>query len=209
MRRSVAGFWWAPTGEGASALVVTAAFFALGGLAGCFLALWAAGNGLSAMSAYLERFLTVAQEGTLQNPAFFELLWRALRWPLAAFLLGFTALGFLGVPVLASLRSFYLAFSIAAFAQAYGRGGLMAAFLLLGVPALAYVPAFFLLSTQSFSAACSLATRGSGQGRRELPYHRDYFFRCGMCAAAVCVGLCVERYLVPALMTGWAGVLLN
>lgn len=208
MRRAVAGFWWSPTGEGAPALVVTATFFALGGLAGCFLALWSAGNGTEAMTGYLERFLATAREGALWEPALPELVWRALRWPLAAFLLGFTALGVLGVPILTALRSFYLAFSIAAFAQAYGGKGLMTAFLLLGLPALAYVPAFFLLATQSFSSACSLAGQMVGQGRYEPPYRRDYFFRCGVCAAAVCVGLFIEQYLVPALITGWARTLL-
>lgn len=202
MRRAVAGFWWSPTIEGTPALVVTTTFFALGGLAGSFLALWSTGSGMDAMADYLEQFLMSAQEGTLQSPALLELVWRALRWPLAAFVLGFTGLGLWGIPIVTALRGFYLAFSIAAFAQAYGRGGLVTAFFLLGVPALTCVPAFLLLATQSFSAACSLA--GQTGGRRDPPYHRDYFFRCGVCAAAVCAGLFMERYLVPALITGWA-----
>jgi len=189
--------------EGTPALIVTAAFFALGGLTGCLLALWSAGSGAEAMSGYLDRFFAAAGEGVLRSPEFFTLLWRTLRWPLGAFLLGFTALGFFGVPVLASLRGFFLAFSIGSFAQAYGHSGLAAAFLLLGIPALACVPAFLLLSTQSFAAACRLAERASGQGRRELPYRGDYFVRCGVCAALVCVGLLLERYLVPVLVVGW------
>lgn len=209
MRKAVAGFWWSPMDEGTPALVVTAIFFALGGLAGSFLALWSAGSGMDAMSGYLGEFLTAAREGALREPALWELVWRALRWPLVVFLLGFTALGAFGIPALTALRGFYLSFSVAAFAQAYGSKGLMTAFLLLGVPALAYVPAFFLLSTQSFSAACALARRVGGQGRYELPYHRDYFFRCGVCAAAVCLGIFAEQWLVPALITGWAGSLLQ
>lgn len=209
MRRAVAGIWWSPMNEGTPALVVTAAFFALGGLTGCLLALWSAGSGAQAMADYLDRFLAAAGEGALYAPSLPELLWRSVRWPLAAFLLGFTALGLLGIPVLAGLRGFFLAFSIASFAQSYGRGGLALAFLLLGVPALAGVPAFFLLATQSFAAAWALAARTGGQGRRELPYHRDYFFRCGVCAAAVCSGLLLERYLVPVLVSAWAGALLR
>lgn len=209
MRRAVAGFWWSPTGEGTPALVMTATFFALGGLVGSFFALWPAGDGAEAMAGYLSAFLTAAREGTLREPALMEFVWRALRWPLAAFLLGFTALGVLGIPILTGLRSFCLSFSIAAFAQAYGGDGLVTAFLLLGIPALAYVPAFFLLATQSFSTACALAGRAAGQGRRELPYHREHFFRCGMCAAAVCVGVVLERYIVPALVINWAEMLLK
>lgn len=209
MRRAVAGFWWSPTVEEAPVLVVTATFFALGGLLGCFLALWATGSGADAMAGYLKEFLASAQEGALREPALLELVWRALRWPLAAFLLGFTAIGVLGLPLLTAARGFCLSFSIAAFAQAYGGRGLMMAFLLLGPPALVYVPAFFLLSAQSFSAACVLAGRSIGQGRRELPYHRDYFFRSGVCAMAVCLGIFTEQYLVPVLITGWARALIQ
>ena len=79
----------------------------------------------------------------------------------------------------------------------------------LGIPALAYVPAFFLLATQSFSAACALAGWAAGQGRRELPYHREHFFRCGVCAAAVCLGVFLERYVVPTLVISWAEMLIK
>jgi len=207
MRRTVAGFWWSPTAQGTPALVVTAAFFTLGGLAGCLLALGAAEGGAQALQAYLDSFLAAAQTGSLEVPALSTLLWRTLRWPLAAFLLGFTALGLLGVPVLTALRSFFLAFSIASFAQAYGRDGLCIAFLLLGLPGVLELPAFFLLSVQSLSAAYSLAVRNSGQGRRDIPYGRDYWLRCGVCAALIGIGFLVERFLTPALLTGAAGIL--
>ncbi len=209
MGRAVTGFWWSPTAEGTPALVVTAAFFALGGLAGCLMALGAAEGGMDALQIYLENFLTSAREGAIITPATPEILWRLLRWPLAALLLGFTALGLLGIPALASARGFFLSFSIASFARAFGRSGLCVAFLLLGIPALVTIPAFFLLCVQSFQAAWRLAGRAPGQGRRELPYHRDYFFRCGFCAAAVCVGFLLERYLTPILVMGVAGALLQ
>lgn len=209
MRRTVAGFWWSPTAEGTPALVVTAVFFALGGLLGAVLALQSADGGVEVMTTYLGRFLGLAQEGSLVLPSLPELLWRSLRWFLAAFLLGFSALGIIGIPVLTSFRGFFLAFSIASFAQAYGYSGLVVAFFLLGVPGLIAVPAFFCLSAQSFSAAVTLAGRAGGSGRRELPFRRGYFFRCGACAAAAFISLLLERYLVPALVAGAAGSLLQ
>lgn len=206
MARTGTGIWWSPATEGTPALVATAAFFALGGLTGCLLAFRVTDVGADAMTAYIERFLTVAQAGGLTVPALPELLWRALRWFLVAFLLGFSALGVLGVPILCSARGFLLAFSIASFAQAYGRDGLAAAFFLLGVPGLLSVPAFMLMATQGFSAACALAGRS---GRREGPILREYFFRSGVCAAAMCVSLLLECYLVPALVSGAAEALLR
>lgn len=209
MRRTVAGFWWSPTIEGTPALVVTAAFFALGALAGCLMAARIDADGAEALCSYLDSFLSLAREGGLSLPEFPELLWRTLRWPLAAFLLSFTALGVLGIPVLSCLRGFFLAFSVASFFKAYGQGGITVAFLLQGVPGLLSVPVFMLLATQSFLAAYALAGRGSVQGRRELPYDRDYFLRCGLCAGVLFVSLLVECYLVPILVTGWAGALLS
>lgn len=204
MRRAVAGFWWSPTTQGTPALVVTAAFFTLGALGGAMLALGASEGGADALEAYLEQFLTLARAGELTHPSFLMLLWRALRWPLFAFLFGFSALGVVLLPVLSSLRGFFLAFSIASFARSYARRGLAVSFLLLGVPGAVYLPVFFLLCTQSLGAAWSLLGRTSGQSRREIPYDRGYFLRCGVCAAAMLAGLFVEWAALPTLMAGVA-----
>lgn len=206
MARTVTGIWWSPTAEGTPALAVTAAFFTFGGLAGNFLAFRLSGSGLETMTAYLRRFLEAAQAAELNAPSLPELLWRSFRWPLGAILLGFSALGILGIPVLSAMRGFLLAFSIASFTMAYGHGGLAAAFFLLGIPGIFSVPAFLLLTTQSFSTACALA---GGAGRREFPFHREHLFRCGVCAAAVCLSLLTECYLVPGLVSGAAGALLR
>lgn len=209
MRKPVAGFWWSPTAEGVvSALVVTAAFFTLGTIVGCLLAFGVTESGAEALNAFLERFLSLAKDGGMVFPDFFPLLWRCIRWPLAAFLLGFSAIGLMGIPVLSGLRGFFLAFSAASFSRAYGQTGLTAAFLLIGIPAIAAIPAFFLLSVQSFSSACVLASRSSGQGRRELPYGKEYFFRCCLCVAALLVSLLLECDLVPFLVKDWANLLL-
>ena len=209
MRRAVAGFWWSPTAQGVPALAVTAAFFALGGLAGCLLSLNATQGGGEAMAGYLDAFLRSAQEGTLETPALAELLWRSLRWPIAALLMGFSVLGLLGLPVLCFLRGFLLAFSVTAFSRAYAGAGLVVAFLLLGIPALASVPAFFVLTSQSFTLSWALATRGANAPRREPLFQRSIFFRLGLCAGAICVSLLLEYCLVPVVVAGAAGRLLG
>lgn len=204
MRRAVAGFWWSPTTQGTPALVVTAAFFTLGALGGALLALRVAEGGAEALEAYLEQFFSLARDGELAQPSFFMLLWRALRWPLLAFLLGFSALGVLFLPLLSSLRGFFLAFSVASFTRSYARKGLAASFLLLGVPGSVYLPVFFLLCAQSLRAAWALTGRTPGQSRREMPYDRDYFLRCGVCAAAMFAGLLIEWVALPTLLVGVA-----
>lgn len=205
MRRAVAGIWGTPAAKGRVALAVTVTFFILGSFLGCISAFHAAGAADDALSGYLSRFLQNARDGALSSPALATQLWQVLRWPLGAFLLGFTALGVFGIPVLAGARAFFLAFSVASFTRVYGQAGLAMAFLLLGLTSLVAVPAFFVLSTQSLQAACALAGRSGGTGR--LPYDKRYFLCCGGCAAAFCVCFLLERFFLAALVSGAAGSL--
>lgn len=206
MSRTVTGIWWSPAIEGTPALVVTAAFFTFGGLAGNLLAFQMTESGQTAMAAYLDRFLGLALTGDLAQPALPELLWRSLRWPMAAFLLGFSILGLLGIPILSAMRGFFFAFSVASFARAYGFRGVAVAFFLLGIPGLLAIPAFITLATQSLSSACSLAGRS---GRRESPFSRRYFTRCGICGAVFSASILLECYIVPPLIVHVAEILLR
>lgn len=207
MKKSTSGIWWSPTAEGTPALVVTAAFFALGGLVGCLLAFQTKSDGAAAMAAYLDQFLSTAQEHSLELPSFPGLLWRGFRWPLATFIVGFSTFGLIGIPILSSLRGFFLAFSIGSFALSYGHSGLALAFFLLGIPGLFAIPAFLLMATQSFLTSWALS--GQESRRRESFSYRNHFIRYGLCVAAVCVSLLIERYLVPALIAGSAQALLR
>ena len=208
MRKTVAGFWWSPAMEGTPALIVTAAFFTLGGLLG-YLGVFQFISDSSILAGYLERFVRAVEANDLWIPHFTLLFWREIRWPVLTFLFGFTALGLFVLPVLSCLRGFFFSFSIAAFAYIYGRTGLYLAFLLLGLPGFITIPCFFLLTTQSFTASQELACRSGNQGKRELPYQRDYFLRCGLCCGILCVSLLLERYIIPILISGMTNSLLQ
>lgn len=200
MKRMVLGLWKAPTGEETSSLILVSVFFAVGSLFGCFLAFRASQRGGEALSVYLERFLSAAQDSALTAPSLFSVIWRSLRWLLGAFLCGFTALGLLGIPVLSWLRGFLLSFSVASFARLYGHMGLRLAFVLLGLTGLVCVPVFFLLTTQSFAAARRLAAGAGGQGRLGRLYGFDYFLRFGLGLGAILVCVLMEYYGVPLLV---------
>ena len=202
MRKAVAGFWWSPASEGVSALAVTAAFFALGSVWGYFASASALDGG-EVISAYLTRFLSEAQMDGLLYPDLLQFLWLSLRWPFAAFVLGFSSLGLLGIPILSVTRGFLFSFSVGVFARILGRRGLAAAFLLLGISGLITIPIFLLVATQSFLTAKRLAVRG-GQN----PYDRPYILRCIFSALFLLVGLILEWYFVPTLLANWAGALL-
>lgn len=76
-----------------AAMAVLGMAFLLGGGAGCLLGGMVNGAGGSALSDYLQTYLTLAQDGTEGAPGFWAVLWEQMRFPLAALLMGFTALG--------------------------------------------------------------------------------------------------------------------
>ena len=182
-------------------------FFLAGGLAGCILASCVDGGGGESLSAYLQSFLSAARAGAVDAPAVLSLVWSTIRWPLLALLLGFTALGLLGLPILFAARGFLLAFSIASFVRLFGSTGCLLAFLVFGITGAVAIPALFVLGVQSLLAARVLASRFLGEGKRPSPYGKAYFLRCGGCAAALCVCVLLEQLVVPALISGMAGLL--
>ena len=209
MRRAVGGTWSVPEERILPALIIVSASFLLGGLAGCLMSTFVGGAGQESLRAYLESFLSMAQNGGAAAPALTVQLWDILRWPVLALLLGFTALGMLGMPLLFAVRGFLLAFSIAAFVRIFGSAGCLLAFLIFGVGGGFSVPALFVLGVQGLGAARTLASRFLGEGKAPSPYGRAYFLRCGGCAAALCVCVVLERFAVPALVSGAAGMILG
>ena len=209
MRRTIVAAWNVPRDGIVPALIILSACFLAGGLAGCLLAAQVGGAGEASLNQYLEAFLLAAQEGAVDVPALWAQIWDTLRWPLFALLLGFTALGVLGVPVLFTLRGFLLAFSIASFVRAFGGAGWLLACLVFGIGGVLSLPALFVLGVQSILSARALAARVRGEGKGRVLWGRDCLVRCALCLGAVCVCILLERTVVPALLSGAAGALLN
>lgn len=206
MRRAVAGIWDLPLAGETPALVVLSISFFLGGVAGCLLAASVDGGGGESLAAYLKGFLTVARVDGVTPPPLLPLLWEVLRWPLFAIVLGFTALGVIGLPILFSVRGFLLSFAAASFSRMFGGAGSLMAAVVFGVPGLFSIPAFFALGVQGFVIARSLAGRALGDGGRSAPIGRTCFLRCGVCAGAFCVCVLLEYLAVPAMLAGMAGL---
>lgn len=180
----------------ATALAVLSAAFFGGGLLGCVLAAGMDSGGDS-LADYLRQFLSLAGE---QAPPLAGVVWDSVRWPLLVFSLGFTTLGLLGIPLAFAVRGFLLSFSIASFVRSFGERGEILAALLFGVSGILATPVLFVLGVQGLTASRCLASRVLGDGRWIRPYDRGYFFRCGLCAAVLCVCIFLEYALIPALV---------
>ncbi|MCC8123731.1 MAG: hypothetical protein LIO58_09345 [Oscillospiraceae bacterium] len=188
-------------------LAVLSFCFLAGGLIGVIVAAKAGGDGGASLSAYLTGFMQAAGDGEMKSPPILSSLWELFRWPLLGCLLGFTAIGLIGIPVLFAARGFYLAFSIACFVRVFGQTGDLIAFLMFGITGLISVPVLFVLGTQSLHASMALAGRMVRSERGAVHYDKAYWMRCIFCVFALCVCFLLEYLAVPAMLAGAAGTL--
>lgn len=195
---------WDLPSEWAAPLAVLAFSFLLGGGLGCLLAALSGGSGAEELSRYLVGYLTLAETEELPR-GLWPLLWGQLKYLLAAAVLGLTALGVPGLPVLFGMRGFFFSFPVACFCRVFGGRGLFPAFVLFGLPALLWTPALFLVGVSGLRSAWRQLRRlqGAGGGGPPLPFG---WYRIG-----VCLGLAagfLEFWVVPVLLRAAARVIL-
>lgn len=200
VRKRIVRIWDIPAGGLLTALCAVGGAFALGGLLGCLLAAQVGGGGNDSLTAYLQSYLTAARTGAVTQPGLLPIVWETLRWPLFTFLMGFTALGMLGIPVLFAIRGFLLSFAVSSFVRLFGGAGAILAFFAFGLTGLVAVPVLFVLGVQGFASSRELAGRFFGNDKRPLPFGRAFLLRCGVCAGALCLCMVLEYVAVPALL---------
>lgn len=190
------------------ALAVLSAAFLLGGVMGCLLASLSGGTGAEELGGYLTGYLELARDGALPRGVM-PLLWGQLKYLLAILVLGLTALGLAGIPILFGLRGFFFSFSAACFCRVFGRRGLLPAFFLFGLPALLWVPALFLAGVPGFLSARQLFRRTPGEGRGVISLNGAWWCRAGLCAGLALTAGLLEYWVVPVLLRAAARVILS
>lgn len=182
-----------------AAVLLLGALFLLGGALGCAAAGNVRGEAGAALEQYINAYLTLAG-GSEMEVRFFSVLWEQMRFPLLALLMGFTAVGIIGIPALFAVRGFVFAFSVACFCRLFGTAGLIPALFLFGLPALIWAPALFVLGMQTLGASCSMLRRCVGDSCRPEFCEGDYWVRCALCACAVALCVALEYLVLPALV---------
>ena len=185
--------------RGAAAL--TAVPFLLGGLLGAFSCGSAAAGGAEELASYIGAYVQAALTGEAAAPGFLFLLWEDLKYPAAALVLGLTAMGVVGIPVLFFLRGFLSAFALTAFTAAYGAAGAPLGFLLMGISDLVSIPALFLIGGQSMTSSGQLLSCLT-QGRRvNGVFSPSYWLRAGCALGAVVLWTGAVSLLHPVLVS--------
>ena len=197
--------WDLPPEQG-GALAAVSLPFVLGGLAGALLAAVSDGAGLEALSAYLVDYLTLARDGALPR-SLWPVLWGQEKYLLAALVLGLTALGLAGLPILFGVRGFFFSFPVACFCRVLGWSGLFPALIFFVLPALLWAPALFMAGVSGFLSARQLLFRPSGEGRVS-PLNGTFWYRAGVCLALGLAAGLLEYWVVPVLLRAAARAVL-
>lgn len=189
-------------------LAVLSAAFLSGGLLGSLLASLSGGAGGAELGEYLTGYLTLAWEDGLPR-GLWPLVWGQAKYLLAVLVLGMTALGLAGIPLLFGLRGFFFSFSAACFCRVFGLRGLLPAFFLFGLPALLWAPALFLSGVPGFLSARQLLRRTQGESRGAVPLNGAWWRRAGLCAGLTLTSGLLEYWVVPVLLRAAARVILS
>lgn len=187
--------------------ILLAALFLLGSVAGCV----AAGtirDPAGELLDYVRYYVTLAA-GDGFSPRVLALLWRTVRIPLLVIMLGVTALGVAGIPLLFVLKGFALCYAVSVFYRLLGLSGLLLGGVLFGLSALVWLPVLFGLGERGLPGAYGLLRRATGDGRYPLGYNGGTLICCGICAAALCLCVGIEYFVVPMLLQKIAGILLT
>ena len=124
------------------------------------------------------------------------------RYPLLAFLLGFTSLGVLLLPCATVAYGFFLSFSVCCFTAAFVSDGVLLALAVFGLRCAVTLPCYLLLAVPAWGTSATLASFSFGRGRRAAPvvYGRSCWVRFGGVMAALLTGMCVDLFLSPWLL---------
>lgn len=183
----------APAWDGLTRLAFLSICFVVGALGGFFFSGLTGEN--TALLDYLNRYFQMVSQGNGVDPPLWSSIWDLVRWPLAAFLLGSTAFGIVGVPILLGIRGFLLSFAAATFVRLFGLPGMAVSLAAFGVTALVAVPVLFAVSADAFRQS-----QGRLSGERP-PTWSQRLQAFPPCAGLLVLAVALQQTVMPALLT--------
>jgi hypothetical protein len=182
-------------------LLVLGFFFLLGVGLGTFAGYHISAEGQAAMERYFQSYCAVLQANS--TPQWGGLLWRTLRLPLAAALLGLCPLGYLAIPGLTFMRGLLFSFLVSGCGCLDGPQGVLTAFCLFGLGQIVSTLALLLIGVPAWRNARTLALSHAPQSRSAMG--RDYLLWCLVLILAALVAAVVGHYL-SVVAVRWLGL---
>lgn len=180
---------------------------ALGFLAGLFLgqvlARQVGGDTSEELTRYLTGYFSLEQPPELSAKTIFSILVVYFRYPLLAFLLGFSSVGIVLLPLVSVAYGFFLSFSVCCFTAAFGHSGVLLALAVFGMRCAIALPCYFALAVPALEKSVALASFSLNRGARLSPpaYGRAWWVRFGAVAAVLATGVLVEMLVSPRLLS--------
>ncbi len=183
-------------------LVILAALFLCGAVAGTITAAGIRGDARGTLFSFLDGYLALMKSGPSAAARLGRAFLNAFQYHIVVFLAGFTALGVFLVPLVIAARGFFLSFALTAFVYAYGGQGLFLALGALGIQALLSLPCLFFLSFQSFGTAARLWALSAGKAKSDKPlFGLPYWSRFGATAAVLALCALYEAFAAPGVIS--------
>lgn len=153
-------------------------------------------------SAYLTDFCSLWADGC-REPSLLSAVRLYFGYAVLAFLLGFASLGVVLIPLLSSVYGFVSMFAVSCFVSAFGRSGAVLAIGAMGLRQLFVLPCFLWVSAWSWMSADRLLGLTLGRGKRcsSVVLDGNYWYRLSLCVVVLLIGLGVELYVTPRLLS--------
>lgn len=182
-----------PVWDGPTQLIVLGLCFAAGTLGGFFFSCWGGSN--PELSDYLRQYFQMIGREEAVVPPLWSSIWDLTRWLFGAFLLGSTALGAVGIPLLMGVRGFLLSYSAATFARLFGLPGMAVSVASFGLAALVAVPVLFVVASDAFRQSL-----GRLSGERP-PGWRQRVQALAPCAGLIVLAVALQQTVMPVFLT--------
>ncbi len=183
----------APVWNELTRLVILGTCFMAGALGGFLFSDWSGDT--PELFDHLYQYFQATGIGGSVEPSLWSSIWDLTRWPLAAFLLGSTALGAFGIPVLLGMRSFLLSYAAAMLVRLFGLPGMAVSLAAFGVTALVSIPVLFVVAADAFRQSL-----GRLSGERSLAWSQRTQ-TLSPCAGLLVLAVALQQTLMPALLT--------
>lgn len=201
----------APNTSISVSLAILSAILLCGVVAGCITASYIGGDSGKTLSDYMTRYVTSIGSEAGAISLLPGTAWNIYKYPIFAFVFGFTVLGIVLIPATVALRGFFLAFSIGTMIRLFGYQGMVLALAIFGIQTLIGIPCLLVISAQGFAAARSFARMMSG-GKRVVigsVFPKGYFLIFGVCMAALFAVTLLEVFVTPKIVALVAVSLIN
>ena len=192
-----------------AALLVACALFLCGALLGCLFAFRIKGESQQTLLAYLEGFVQGVNSQQTPWARIGKAFMNAFQFHLPVFLLGFTVIGVVGIPLLLAAKGFFLSFTLACFIFAYGKAGVWLAFGAFGVQNMILIPCLLYLAFDGFFASASLLSLAMGHVRKTSVnvFGSSYWIRFAFVALLLTAAVLYEAFAAPLLIRWIIGLL--